>query len=71
MQWRKWPEISERHEQNRPAFIERFVFRNDPFSPSHPHLIIGHDCNINKIRIRNNVQHQYIPNPIVHIMRII
>ena len=37
MQWRKWPEISERHEKNRPAFTERFVFfRNDPFSPSRP-----------------------------------
>ena len=36
MKWRKWPEISERHKTNRPAFTERFVFRNDPFSPSRP-----------------------------------
>ena len=26
VKWRKWPEISERHEENRPAFTERFVF---------------------------------------------
>ena len=33
VKWRKWPEISERHEQNRPAFTERIVFSDRSVMP--------------------------------------
>ena len=41
-EWRKWPEISEHHDKNRPAFTERFVFFGTiRFHRPAPHLVMS------------------------------